>query len=42
MELRLPLQRALSKGLDRVGVKAILHARVDDDRPRRYINFLKQ
>ncbi|CAN0333418.1 unnamed protein product, partial [Laminaria digitata] len=36
VELRLPLQGALSKGLDRVGVKAILHARVDDDRPRRF------
>ena len=35
MELRLPLRDALLKGLHRIGVKAILHARVDDDRPRR-------
>lgn len=35
MELRLPLARAFANGLEAVTVKAFLHARVDDDRPRR-------
>lgn len=35
MELKLPLARAFAKGLEAVTVKAFLHARVDDDRPRR-------
>lgn len=40
MELKLPLERALTLGVKAVNVKVSLHPRLDDGRPRRCEEWL--